>query len=1773
MIRFVFLCLLLAKSLLSFGVDNQTISAINQSDTVIYEIEDHYTIVHDVGTKSDIGLAYNAINSNGKAVTLYDSGDEIEVEYQISAAGNYQVRVWLRSGDVNGPERFWPNGYTFNSSESGSVTFTGNSTSTAGPYDAYGTSYWGMMEGEINHHTSGSKSLFIRSDRSWCAVDYIQIISSGQSTMPGSMVLHLPFNGHANDASGTGNDATVHGAPLTTDRNGNAGSAYEFDGSDDYMTIAQDPTLNVDHVTLAAWINLDSYKDDQRIITKETGDSWPYSSYSLLISDTDEQYLQFRIGIGSDRYMVTSPDVVSLNTWQHVAATYDGSALRLYINGEEVASESVSGVIADTDNPLYIGNSQFFDRVLDGKLDDVKVYNRALSATEVSGLYNVDPQDIPEAPSGLSASVNESQVDLTWTDHATNEDGFIIERSDNGSNYQYLDSLQANQTGYQDGSVAAGNTYAYRLQSYNATGVSNYSNADSVTIAVEPTGDLVVDLPFNGHASDASGMGNDATVHGAQLTTDRNGNAGSAYEFDGSDDYMTIAQDPTLNVDHVTLAAWINLDSYKDDQRIISKETGTTWPYSSYSLMVSDTDEQYLQFRIGIDTTRYMVTSPGVVPLHTWQHVAATYDGSTLRLYINGQEVATNAVTGVITDTNNPLYIGNSQFYDRGLDGKVDEVKVYNYALSATELLDLYNSSSTIPNAPSLTTNLINQDSVAINWTADDFGIDGFVLEKKVNDGNFNYLDSLESYAVSYIDTAVAQDNQYAYRIRAYNAAGASEYSEVDSVTIESPTSLQTPTDFLAYSINESSVKLQWTDVSSGQDAFEIHRDDNEDGVVDTVLSVPAGTVEIVDSLLVPNHTYSYKLRSINGSQYSEFSEPVDAITNGEGLVPDSVELQFLKELYQNMSNGYSWGNWPLLENWPSGSNNSEFGLWNGVYVEYGDIIRLSTFFNYAKGELPNSIGDLTNLKILFVPAEGEIPSQIGNAVNLEEIFLSKSIIGNLPITLKNLSNLKLLSIKSDFNLIPEWIGELHSLEELYFSNGDLSGFIPKSIGNLHNLKRLSITGTNVTGQIPVSINNLINLTELELWGNNLQGPFPDISNLTKLVSLEIYNNPIRDVFPSSILDLSELRNIQMNNIELFGNVPDSLQKLVNVDNIDLSGNNLSGGLPISIFELSKLDRLNINNNNYSFENLEPFFNGPGEHNFDYFTYSPQNTIDISDSIRIIEYASNDLPSLIGGQHTHHQWLKYNGTEWDTIPEATDSILVFESIQLADSGQYKCIATNDWVTDLTLETSVITVTVTENPEGVVADSVEYNALMDLYDSTDGPNWVRNTNWGNRDVSFSEWDKVTAVNGDVTELLLYENNLKGNIPASIKDLSALEVISLSNDSIYSLPSEISRLDNLIELEVMNIDGIIIPEEITELQNLKTLSIISCGLDSIPTNIGNLTKLEVLDLDNNLLTYLPESIGQLKSLKELWLYENNITKLPASIGGLDSLQQLWLYSNNITALPSEIGELGKLEQLWMYDNDISYIPISLINLNELDFAYLYDNVLTFDQIEKLYTVDGTLFNENLYYDPQRNIPINGQITGVENTSLTLSSNIGGQYTHYDWQKYDGSTWTSLGAPDDSLLVINNIQPADTGRYRCVATNDWVTDLTLYTETMHVDILQPTTYYAIASGSWSDPGIWSDKEGGTSIGTIPRPWDNVIINGYSLTVDTDSEVSKIVISNKSAEAILTISTGNFTVYGGIKLRRHPGSAHACRVDVAEAARLEVKKQNELAINQTEE
>ena len=234
-------------------------------------------------------------------------------------------------------------------------------------------------------------------------------------------------------------------------------------------------------------------------------------------------------------------------------------------------------------------------------------------------------------------------------------------------------------------SSAANGSHTLTARARDGAGNQTTSAAVTVTVSNTATPGLVASLGFNEGSGtttfDSSGANNNGTLTNA--TWAAAGKFGGALSFNGTSSWVTVADAASLDLTNgMTLEAWVNPTALSGWRTALLKETAAGLSYALYAN--NNTPNPAVTVQIGGGDRTASGTSQ--VPTNTWTHLAATYDGAQLRLYVNGTLAGSRAQTGNMTVSSAPLRIGGNAVWSEFFAGLIDEVRVYNRALSAAEI-------------------------------------------------------------------------------------------------------------------------------------------------------------------------------------------------------------------------------------------------------------------------------------------------------------------------------------------------------------------------------------------------------------------------------------------------------------------------------------------------------------------------------------------------------------------------------------------------------------------------------------------------------------------------------------------------------------------------------------------------------------------------------------------------------------------------------------------------------------------------------------------------------------------------------------------------------------------------------------------------------------------------------------------------------------------------------------------------------------------------------
>jgi Leucine-rich repeat (LRR) protein len=357
------------------------------------------------------------------------------------------------------------------------------------------------------------------------------------------------------------------------------------------------------------------------------------------------------------------------------------------------------------------------------------------------------------------------------------------------------------------------------------------------------------------------------------------------------------------------------------------------------------------------------------------------------------------------------------------------------------------------------------------------------------------------------------------------------------------------------------------------------------------------------------------------------------------------------------------------------------------------------------------------------------------------------------------------------------------------------------------------------------------------------------------------------------------------------------------------------------------------------------------------------------------------------------------------------------------------------------------------------------ALVDLYNSTGGPNWIDHTNWLTT-APVSSWYGITLNGSRISSLSLSSNNLNGSIPSSLGNLLELNNFYLQHNKLSgTLPQSLGKLFNLINLRVEDnqLSGLIplslgalirlkslyldynqfsgrIPFSLSILHNLQYLDLSYNQLTGNILFLNFLTNLKFLSLGNNhLYGNIPNSISRLNNLTLLSLNNNNLTGgIPSEIGKLSKLDYLDLSYNQLTgSIPSELGNLSNIESYFLLNNNqlSGEIPSSLTKLAKTVYIHLENNKFTFAGLLNL-------LNAFPYavYAPQA-------VINLTNNNGVLSVSAGSNKNTYHWFNIDASHKLVATIQNDSIY-----NPGVSGHYYVRVSNSEAPKLTLYSDTVY-------------------------------------------------------------------------------------------------------------------------
>ena len=481
------------------------------------------------------------------------------------------------------------------------------------------------------------------------------------------------------DSSGSGDTGTCSGiACPVLGVPGIFGTAANFVGGSQYISIGNPADLNfgTGSFTYSLWVYVPASIGPYDIPLWKGGSSASYPGFDIecgtseWVANLSDGPQQLSIALGPE----------TNNQWVLLTAVVDRSAglFDTYRNGVPVASASLGSLgSVSSSNPLYIGGISGYG--FNGKIDDVRIYNTALSATDVANLYSstvavsVSPASVSLLPGGMqqfTATVTgTAKMAVTWSAGA----GTISS----------------------SGLYTAPSTAGSYVVTATSVADSTKSASATVTVSAPTTGGLAaywkLDEPAGASSfADSSGSGDTGTCSGTACPTlGVSGVFGTAANFVGGSQYISIGNPANLNfgTGSFTYSLWVYVSQSLGPYDIPLWKGGSGTRFRGFDIECG-TSTWVANL---VDGSNHVSAAFGNQTLSQWILLTAVVDRSAglFNAYRNGVLVASASLGSLgSVSSSNPLYIGGLSGY--GFNGKIDDVRIYNTALSPTDVANLY---------------------------------------------------------------------------------------------------------------------------------------------------------------------------------------------------------------------------------------------------------------------------------------------------------------------------------------------------------------------------------------------------------------------------------------------------------------------------------------------------------------------------------------------------------------------------------------------------------------------------------------------------------------------------------------------------------------------------------------------------------------------------------------------------------------------------------------------------------------------------------------------------------------------------------------------------------------------------------------------------------------------------------------------------------------------------------------------------------------------------
>lgn len=549
-----------------------------------------------------------------------------------------------------------------------------------------------------------------------------QEISTAYVNATSDLVAHWKLNegsGTAiSDSSGNGRNGVMNGATWTT---GNIGAGLSFDGINDYINLGDILDAGSGNMTVTAWVKFGALNANQKIAIKSHSLS-PWLSWQLQLWGSQPQ----TNGV-EPMFTLATTDIgyysagywgeISADTWYHISGVKNGNSLLFYLNGttNDTWSDTISGTVQNGDGSLWIGSGwNGTDEPFNGVIDDVRIYNRALTSEEIYALYNTD------APGLIAHWKFDENSGSTASDFTPNANNGSI----NGATWI---------NGVSGGAL-------------NFNGSSNYVFKSSPSLVLKPSSQVVASAWIKATSTDVDGSDIISMGDSYAIRIETNGNV-SFFYHNGT--------------------TWVGV--YSSGINVLNNQwhliTGQKTP-SSIEIYVDG-------------VLKGSVSNTGTIS-YVWTNVIGNA-GTDLRIGRHGHD-------------HFPGYAGDRYYFK----GSMDDVRIYNRALTAQEILNIYNStypssSGNLESPRNVGVEVVCNPAVNLFWTAPSAQVQSYKVE------SVGVWPPVNTTNTSYTDNTVTRDTYYIYDVIAVYDEGESAPASILLKTPNDADCVASDTELIAH--------------------------------------------------------------------------------------------------------------------------------------------------------------------------------------------------------------------------------------------------------------------------------------------------------------------------------------------------------------------------------------------------------------------------------------------------------------------------------------------------------------------------------------------------------------------------------------------------------------------------------------------------------------------------------------------------------------------------------------------------------------------------------------------------------------------------------------------------------------------------------------------------------------------------------------------------------------------------------------------------------------